>query len=130
MAVCNDYGFDIDVQICAEGPIGGGDSSQLRVRILNNAASSQKVLKKNGFDGNHTFDDWADSGSLFSCNIIDSSLTVSTTGNDDELDVQFSVTVNNCPGFSSLYSECDGPGPHTLTGSQTVPILVGKSCPF
>lgn len=130
MPVCNNYGFDVNFDVCFDGAAGGGSSSTLRLRVRSNPASSERVFSKGSYSGSATFSNWANNGTLFGCTITDSMLMVHNTVNDNEVKVEFTVTVDSCSFGSGIYSACGGTGPFTLTGTKVVSVNEGSSCPF
>lgn len=132
MAECNNYGFNVPVDVCVDGPVSAGQTAGVEVRVLaNDASSSQKLGKKSGFGAMSpkTYTGWADAGTYFGCTIVGSTLKVILGPGDDMVTVEVTLTVKDCPGGGGVYSSCGGSGPHTLTGTQTLKIKPGD-CPF
>lgn len=125
------YGRTIPVEVCTDGPVGGGDSSDMSVKLTDGGLVSggMKILTKTNWNGSSTsFNNWVD---FFpDCAVNGSSMTVTLGPGTDEVTISISVTVSSCNTFGTTYSNCGGPGPHTLTDTKTVPLNVGGACSF
>lgn len=133
MAV-NCYVFEVPVEVCVNGPVGGGDTATLSVFIGSDpftdlASSGQVGSDVPNWDGSpQVFTGWH-TGGFGGCSTVSSTMTVTLVG-DDQVEVSIEVEVDGCLDSyeGDIYSSCGDGGSHTFTDLKIV-TMTGAPCP-
>jgi hypothetical protein len=125
MAV-NCYEYDIPIEVCVDGPVGGGDTAEMTVFLTSGGSTPVTFDSPAG-----TVSDWDGSPVVFTnfvndnigstCDWGPGSLTVALVG-DNEVEVTIELVASNCGSTGSIYSSCGDDGPHTFTDTKIVPM--------
>jgi len=136
----NCYPFTLPINVCVDGPVGGGSTAALTVQFV--TSNDQGSIDDNGiavggggipktigtvpnWNGNLvTIVSWAPTN-IGGCEVISHQVTVQLV-NDNQVQVDLMMVVNNCEG--GIYEDCGGPGPHTFMDTQILP-MTSTACP-
>ena len=136
-ANCAGYDYSVPIEVCVQGPVGGGATARVDVYVHGQSGNSttqylttapKNIGHVSNWDGSaHTFSGWADSP-VADCTVTSSQLTIQVVGTN-QVRVTLSFTLDNCGLYSYQYEFCgNSPGPFTFTDEFLVPLTLNGAC--
>lgn len=128
----NCYEQNFPIAVCVDGPVGNGATATLSVQTTAGSALipgfSATVLG--------TVPGWTGAAAVLTgwavaewdnFTVTSASLTCTLVA-DNMVQVDITINLAGDGDSGNIYADC-GPGPHTFTDSEVVPLTIGGSCP-
>lgn len=124
----NCYDLGLAIELCVDGPVGGGNTATLSIFSNSSLVSSLGTIATvPGWGGELvSFDSWATGGGT--CDLDSAELSVQLVG-ENQVRLRVEIQLSNCSdSFSGIYSGCDDlPGPHQFFQEEIVE-MTGAGC--